>query len=183
MREDLIVRHCAPTLAGLKTGSLFSCRYENFETLRSAVRHFNALFKPFGVRVLPARISGGKVLIYVYRPLRLAGDLSEAKTAQMLSAMGYDCRNSNACVAGLLHKLNVLNAFPHEIGLFLGYPAEDVRGFIDNNGENFKCVGCWKVYCNESKTRALFRKYKKCTEIYCRKWGQGVPVVRLIVAV
>jgi len=26
--------------------------------------------------------------------------------------------------------------FPHEIGVFLGYPLEDVMGFISNKGHN-----------------------------------------------
>ena len=25
MSEDLLIRHCSPTLAGIKTGNLFSC--------------------------------------------------------------------------------------------------------------------------------------------------------------
>jgi hypothetical protein len=29
MSEDLFVRHCAPTLAGLKTGNLFTCEFES----------------------------------------------------------------------------------------------------------------------------------------------------------
>ena len=33
MSEDIVVRQCAPTLAGLKTGSLFPCPYESKQTL------------------------------------------------------------------------------------------------------------------------------------------------------
>ena len=28
MPEELMIRHCAPTLAGLKTASLFACPYD-----------------------------------------------------------------------------------------------------------------------------------------------------------
>ena len=34
MSEELVVRQCAPTLAGIKTGSLFSCPCDSPEELR-----------------------------------------------------------------------------------------------------------------------------------------------------
>lgn len=50
--------------------------------------------------------------------------------------------------------------FPHEIGLFLGYPAEDVKGFIENKAACSKCSGCWKVYGDEQAARILFKNIK-----------------------
>lgn len=45
-----------------------------------------------------------------------------------------------------MRRLQRFEAFPHEIGLFLSYPPEDVRGFIEHKGHESKCEGCWKVY-------------------------------------
>ena len=73
--------------------------------------------------------------------------------------------------------------FPHEVGLFLSYPPEDVKGFIDHRANNFKCTGPWKVYGDEEKARSLFAKYKKCTEIYCALWQSGSKLEQLAVAV
>ena len=73
--------------------------------------------------------------------------------------------------------------FPHEVGLFLSYPPEDVKGFIDHRANNFKCAGLWKVYGDEEKARSLFAKYKKCTEIYCALWQNGSKLEQLAVAV
>lgn len=41
--------------------------------------------------------------------------------------------------------------FPHEMGILLGYPVEDVEGFIINNGKNELYTGYWKVYDNLTK--------------------------------
>ena len=41
MSEELIVRHCSPTLAGLKTGSLFSCPSASPDEMRRALRDLN----------------------------------------------------------------------------------------------------------------------------------------------
>ena len=73
--------------------------------------------------------------------------------------------------------------FPREVGLFLSYPPEDVKGFIDHRASGFKCAGLWKVYGDEEKARSLFAQYKKCTEIYCALWQSGSKLEQLAVAV
>ena len=83
----------------------------------------------------------------------------------------------------LIQRLRTCADFPHEIGLFLSYPPEDVRGFIENRAQNFKRAGLWKVYGNEARAEALFRKFKKCTQIYCERWQSGSKMDELAVAV
>ena len=74
------------------------------------------------------------------------------------------------------------DGFPHEVGLFLGYPLDDVTGFIEQKGKNYKCCGIWKVYGNEKQTQMLFRKLKKCSEIYRRLFADGRSILQLTVA-
>ena len=71
----------------------------------------------------------------------------------------------------------------HEVGLFLSYPPEDVKGFIDNGAENYKLAGMWKVYGDEARARKLFAQFKKCTDIYCELWRAGSGLEQLAVAV
>lgn len=72
--------------------------------------------------------------------------------------------------------------FPHEIGLFLGYPPEDVEGFIRFGGKNCKCFGCWKVYGNIEAAHQCFERFKKCTACYCERYRLGCPLDALVVA-
>jgi len=69
------------------------------------------------------------------------------------------------------------------VGLFLSYPPEDAKGFIDHRANGFKCAGLWKVYGDEEKARSLFEKYRKCTEIYCTLWQSGLKLEQLAVSV
>jgi hypothetical protein len=54
--------------------------------------------------------------------------------------------------------------FPHEIGFFLGYPPEDVLGFIRHRGARCKLCGTWKVYSDVEKARLLFGEYARCRQ-------------------
>lgn len=86
------------------------------------------------------------------------------------------------CVVQLGKRLCEQKDFPHEIGLFLGYPLEDVQGFIEHHAEGYKCVGCWKVYGDEEHARREFRRYQKCTDAYCYLWRQGESLEDLTVS-
>ena len=130
MSEEMVVRQAAPTLAGIKTGSLFPCPCMEKETLLEEIRAFNRRYLSRGLCLLPLRFTEGKALF----------------------------------------------------GLFLSYPPEDVKGFIENRAANAKCTGVWKVYGDEQQAQQTFDRYKKCTQTYCERWRSGVKLDRLAVA-
>ena len=84
MSEELVVRQCAPTLAGIKTGSLFSCPCDSPEELRQEVRRINRLLAGKGLCLLPLRFDGSRALLYLYRPSRLRQDLEDAEAMRLL---------------------------------------------------------------------------------------------------
>ena len=142
MSEEILVRQGAPTLAGIKTGSLFPCPCEDKEALFADIRRLNRLHHA-----------------------------------------GYNSGHCGRCIANFIRRFREGGEFPHEVGLFLSYPPEDVKGFIDHRACNFKCAGLWKVYGDEQKARELFARFKKCTEIYCALWEAGSGIEQLAVAV
>lgn len=183
MSESLLINHCSPTLAGVKTGNIFSCDCHCKKELNRQIRHLNRLLVPKGLRILPLKVHNGKALIYVYRPVKLAGDLNDNMATNLLKQCGYDLKNSNYCVAHLVKRLEYCSDFPHEIGLFLGYPPEDVDGFINQKPHNCKYTGIWKVYGDVEKAKKTFAAYKKCSEIYSRRWQDGYSLEQLAVCV
>lgn len=183
MSEEQVVRNCAPTLAGLKTGNLFACPYENREDLLDFLRSLNRRLGKKGVRAVPLRIRQDRALIYLYRPARLEKDLSCASCEALLSEFGYNCRGGSRCLTKLARRLKQQEDFPHEIGLFLSYPPEDVKGFIEHHAADFKYAGLWKVYGDEQRARDLFAKYQRCTEIYCQRLHAGSSIAQLAVNV
>ena len=181
MPEERIVWHCAPTLAGMKTGSMFTCAFDTAEELHAFLRELNRSLGKKGLRVLPLRADGGSALIYVYRPNLLVRDLQNAEASRLLAERGYDLRHPESCLCQLIRRFHSAGAFPHEVGLFLGYPPEDVRGFIEGRPCR-GCVGPWKVYGDEQAALRLFRQYKKCTDTYCTLFSQGKSIEQLAVA-
>lgn len=181
MSEEMLVRHCSPTLAGLKSGSLFSCPCPHLPSLTRQIRALNRRLVGNGLRIVLLRVGGGTALIYVYRPQLLRQCLSCPQAAALLSRFGYS-GNAERCIVRLIQRLQQQADFPHEIGLFLGYPAEDVQGFIECGPRCCKCVGCWKVYGDVAAAQRCFARYRKCTQEYCRHYQRGSSLEKLTVA-
>ena len=171
--EKLLVEYCAPTLASLKTANLFNCKYEKETELLESITYWNKQMSKKGIRIIVLRKKDQKALIYVCRLSELDKTFKNKETIQFLFQYGYENINTNSAIERLKVRCNASKEFPHEIGVFLGYPLEDVTGFINNTGKNFRYSGIWKVYGDEKEAEKRFYKYKKCTEIYTRLWNNG----------
>ena len=65
--EELLIFHCSPTMAGLKTGNLFNCPVKNNRTFLENIREMNRRLLPRGVRIVPLKNMGQSVLVYMCR--------------------------------------------------------------------------------------------------------------------
>ena len=182
MIEEYLIGHCSPTLASLKTANLMNIPFENIETLENSIEKTNKELNGKGVELLILKKSDKTALIYAYRKSRLQNDLKQSGVKEFLNEYGYESTDLDYCIERLKSRLKSGETFPHEIGIFLGYPLGDVKGFIENAGKNSKCSGCWKVYCNECEAIKPFEKYEKCKKIYHKLWLQGRSIAKLTVA-
>ncbi len=181
MPDDIIVENCSPTLAGLKTANLFMVDDSQEENITRGLRDLNSLLTEKGLRAIPVGQTCRGTLVYLYRPDRLSRDLNTAEARDILREKGYRGETTEECVVELISRISSAKTFPHEIGLFLGYPPVDVRGFMEDTRKGVKCVGYWKVYGDKEKAEKTFCTYKKCTEVYKRILGEGVPLSKMIV--
>ena len=160
MLDEMMVRYCAPTLAGIKTGNLMNCTCADRESFLETVNNMAQRLASRGICVMPFTMSENRILIYIFRPEKLKADLSSEKVAGILRRCGYSVDNMRKCIERLQMRLCQSGEFPHEIGLFLGYPPEDVRGFIENHAKNYKFAGYWKVYVDVQKAKRIFVQHK-----------------------
>ena len=135
-----------------------------------------------GVRVRLLRECEKGALIYVYRPAMLEKRLARGEVRIFLEKRGYAGLTMDERIDALARRVHCGEEFPHEIGVFLDYPLEDVVGYIENRGDRALCAGCWKAYSNADEARRRFALYRKCREVYLRCYRKGFGVARLTVA-
>ena len=181
--EAALIRHCAPTLAGMKPGCIFCFKHSPLEATRQKARQWDEQLAPVGlsVQILLERPVSGFVIIYVYRRKHLEQILSGHTYQSFLRDTGYTGTDLDSLLEQLAYRLQTQPEFPHEIGVFLGYPLRDVIGFIENQGRNFTCCGFWKSYGDPAEMQVCFACYRRCIQSYIAMFEQGIPIERLAV--
>ena len=176
----ILAFHTAPTLLGIKCASLISLSDDVDEIARqSEIFNSKAAVKGLKSKVLCS--CGSRQLMLIYNEKQLEDRLRDKKANEILAGCGYPSEGSvEEYLERLTRRIQLGGDFPHEIGIFLGYPPEDVEGFIENKGENFKFCGCWKVYGSEEKAKRTFENYEKCRKFLCNKLNEGADIYQAL---
>lgn len=178
--EKKIAFHTAPALYGVKCASLISLSSSEFD-IPANVAIFNHNTKGRGIYMRLLCECKSRALLLVYNKRQLEKRLSESRVRSLLRSFGYGSDLSlDKCLEKLSRRISAGGGFPHEIGVFLGYPIDDVIGFIKNGGENFKLCGCWKVYSDEEKAKKTFKQYDRCRDHLCNKLNKGLDIYQAL---
>ena len=174
---ECVIRHCAPTLAGIKAGSLVS---GEAGSARAWLEEMRLLLKRFGLDGIVLCECGPRSLLYIYRPAMLACVLADERVRKFLSTHGYTDFDVSSCVAHLRNRFLGQSEFPHEVGIYLSYPLGDVEGFIEHKGAQYKRCGHWKVYTDVDHAEHLFSAYNDCTRSLLGRYRHGARLERLL---
>lgn len=154
----LMALNCAPVLKGSKVANLMTVTRAEFPDAVSLLCGTGICW-----RVLD--IKGDKVILYLYRKKELQAYLERRDISGFLEQEGYE----GAGLFKMLERLALrlwqydrgMREYPHEMGVFLGYPLEDVTGFMENGGKNYAHLGYWKVYHDVPGALRLFERYDR----------------------
>lgn len=159
--KNQLVLQCAPLISGLKMANLFMMENQHFNELK-------LLVKNTGISYAVLLKGEEKMFVLLYLELELNKYLSEERVKKLLLERGY--HSYFLCDILPIFRKKYENymiyrtGFPHEMGVLLGYPIEDVEGFISHQGRNYLGMGPWKVYENVPKKEQLFREFERAKE-------------------
>lgn len=178
--DQVLAYHCGPALTGLKAANLISVARAEVPDLRERLGDYRRTFAPRGVYFHILCECPRNTLLLVYDRVLLEAHLALPETRALLVRDGYPAGASlEALLDRLGRRLACYAEFPHEIGLFLGYPPEDVEGFQRHRGRNCKLCGYWKVYSDVDRARELFRRYDQCRAALCGRVARGMRLVEV----
>lgn len=177
---ETLVRMAGGVIAGIKPSAIFSIPMRAFcvgrwrqlerQALDEALRAYAQVLPSYGASLAVLHRNDRRVYLMIWRPDMIEAALADEDAAAILQREGYATASADEWVMELRRRLAAFYrrdadaAFPHEIGLFLGYPPEDVHGFMA--GEEATCVGPWRAYGDVEVARrrfeALERHERRC---------------------
>lgn len=166
-----LMLECAETLAGVKPANLVSlvnrvrpCGKNLYTIWHDHHQSLSSSMNILRFRVL--QTSQRALLLFCYHPRQLDRHLAHAGIRVLLGKAGYDTSlSSEELLASLAEKVAVSANFPHEIGLFIGYPAKDVAAFMGLVDLPFACQGPWKIYGNPDKSICLANLFRDSRKV------------------
>ncbi|MCM0648531.1 DUF3793 family protein [Clostridium swellfunianum] len=155
---NLIAYGIAPTVCGYKASTLInlSSKYKN--TYKLWKENKEEFLDRVPLKHFELKRTNDSYSILFYDEDKLNETLKKKNCTKFLNNFGYKEKDS------LINFLHVLKArykegCPHEVGLFLDIPLDDVLGFIKNDGKNYLYCGYWKVYSNVDGAMKTFKNY------------------------
>lgn len=165
--DSIIGYHCAPAIRGIKVANLVAIPRDMDLHLTTALSAYNEKFNDRGLFFYELCHCDRRRLLLVFRKRMLEEYLRRPEHAAFLKLYGYlPTESLETWFERLKGRLEERMDFPHEIGLFLGYPLHDVRSFIRMKGAGYKLCGEWKVYGNPMSAMHSFHCFRTCRN-YC----------------
>lgn len=173
MARDLqvqVILQSAPVMKNVKMSCVFTMPSGSSRLICSSL--YNT-----GVRLHCFCKGRGREVLFLYREDWLESYLKQEDVAAFLKSYGYQNGSLRQQLQYLGRQIaafyNKTGEFPHEMGVFLGYPLEDVRGFIDYRGENCKYIGYWKVYSDVDRAKRMFRRFDEAKTCAVKEFFSG----------
>lgn len=117
-----------------------------------------------GLQALEMEDRGNSLLLYIYRSDLLRELLQKRAVSIILGRQGYlQAEDPRRALQQLRERVRG-GDFPHEIGIFLGYPLKDVLAFMGQIRLVFSCQGPWKIYGDPASSLELVCRYRQCRQ-------------------
>ena len=174
-----VATQCAPVLKGVKLSNLITVKAGCWQQIRRYLRSSRII-------CVLLYADGEREVLFLYRYERLEQHLKKPEVRAFLTRYDYECFEIAAVLKRLRGRYQQYAGagrdFPHELGVLLEYPLEDVEGFIANRGENSLAVRYWKVYHDPQGAEQIFRVYDEAKEQALTEIVKGYPLCRVAVS-
>ena len=177
--DQMMIQYSAPTLCHIKPGNLFSVKNTAFS--HPAFKRWESEYRNRGLAVSVIEKSGQTKLVLVYNCSWVNKILSDTSVQSYLKKKGYTSESGTlGIISTLIQRIRPNAIFPHEMGIILGYPVEDVIAFEKYQGQQCKYCGYWKSYSDVEKAKACQCRYKRCSGVCKKMFDAGYSVRQII---
>jgi hypothetical protein len=159
-----------PTLLKIKPSSLIHVNKRSTGYQISFMKIFQQELEPFQSHCSVLYEDDLMYILMIYNNELLQETVTSKENGYFLTTCGYDFTGDT--VERVIDRLKLRyedyktnnGNYPHEIGLFLGYPIWDVKDFIRFHGRNYLYCGFWKVYHELDIALKIFDSYNAVRE-------------------
>jgi hypothetical protein len=158
---------CAPVIMHCRAACSLSVMHKSKEQME-VFSCFLHLILCNQLLILPLVSTEDFTVYLIYREDMLLEKVSDERAKLLLDRFDYPHGSLSEIVSRLSVRLGEYfyddEVFPHELGVFLGFPMEDILEYIKEDGKNPLITGYWKVYQNAQNAMKEFSNFDLAKE-------------------
>ncbi|GAA0763344.1 DUF3793 family protein [Clostridium sartagoforme] len=178
--KNFLVYNSSLVIAGVKPSVTLTIKKSPENTYESWIKYGKDFLENINLKSLCLREEKNASIILVYNENILKEHILKKENIEFLNMLGYKKEDSiYEYVQQLKERYQEFNC-PHELGIFLGIPIDDVKDFMECSSK--RCLGCgyWKVYSNYEEAKRVFKNYDEIREKTMKNILSGIPIDKII---
>lgn len=172
--ESFLSYNTSLICAGVKPSITLNLSYINNKDMYKLWKLYGEQYiKEMKLKFAILRKNKDSVILLIYDEKLLKQCIERKSCREFLQPLGYSKDFTiDEYIMKLISRYNKYKC-PHELGIFLGYPLEDVIDFMNCTNKKCKACGYWKVYNREERAKNIFSIYDNVRLIAANKIVNG----------
>lgn len=171
--ENFLTVSTSLIIAGVKPAITLTLNKQDPKIYTSWNKFGKCFLKNISLKYINLKSTTKSDIILIYCENLLTTYLNKNSHLEFLFKLGYSKTFKLSIYLETLKDRYLKYKCPHELGLFLGIPIEDVNDFMNCSSKNCLLCGYWKVYNNLDKAILTFKKYDMVREFAIRHILKG----------
>ena len=162
--EKFLIYNASLVISGVKPSATITIKKDKENLYDKWIKYGIDFLESIDIQYINLRECSNALIIFIYNKDQLSKYVFRKDNKDFLMQLVYSNKNDiNNYLYMLKNRYKEFNC-PHELGVFLGFPLNDVMDFM--NCKNKKCLSCgyWLVYNNLQEAQETFSMYDKVKE-------------------
>ena len=171
--ENFLVYNTSWVIAGIKPAVTIAFKKKDEKIYDNWNKYGKKFIKDINLKYVELRENDDSIILMIYDEKVLERELNKEEQIDFLINLGYSEEvEINEYVKTLKERYEKYHC-PHELGLFLGIPFEDVKDFMECTTKKCLLCGYWKVYNNSEEAKIIFNQYDKVKDYTIKNMLEG----------
>lgn len=173
--EKFLIYNASLVISGAKPSATITLKKNTDNIFNKWMKYGREFLKAIDLDYIELREGENSLIILVYNRVFLSNHIFKEENKRFLMKIGYEAKEDiNRYIEKLKERYDKYKC-PHELGVFLGFPIDDVKDFMECSDKRCLRCGYWLVYNDVEKAKMVFNHYDEIKAFTAKSILEGNP--------
>ena len=157
--EKFLIYNASLLISKVKPSATITLKKGANSIYNKWIKYGQDFLNSINIKYINLRECENALIVLIYDEEQLGNYILKKENKIFLKNLGYNEENNiDDYLEKLVKRYEEFNC-PHELGVFLGYPLDDVKDFMECSEKKCLACGYWRVYNNYDAAKEIFNTY------------------------